>query len=134
MGVIAAVAGTGDGKPVVNDIAAYFEDARIHTVGDISVQGEYGCFTCGHGNYCPVGGFVEMYPLGTVVEPELVPTLTNQYPENPDLPKEERSRLNDARKMGEVLSVVMKMKAKKLEKFARAQSSRGSVGKRRSAT
>ena len=118
LGVIAAVAGTGHGTPVVNDIAAYFKDARIHTVGDISVQGEDPCFTCGHGNYCPVGGLADKYPLGIAVEPELVPCLTNQYPENPDLPKEERSRLNDARKMGEVLSVVLKMRAKKLEKFA----------------
>jgi multimeric flavodoxin WrbA len=129
MGVIAAVAGAGNGKPVVNDIAAYFADARIHTVADISVRGEYGCFTCGHGNSCPVGGFVEVYPLGTAVEPELVPSLTNQYPENPDLPKEERSRLNDARKIGEVLSAVLKMRAKKLEKFARSQSSRVSARK-----
>lgn len=134
LGVIAAVAGAGDGKPVVNDIAAYFKDARIHTVGDISVQGEDPCFTCGHGNYCPVGGLADKYPLGIAVEPELVPSLTNQYPENPDLPKEERSRLNDARKMGEVLSVVLKTRAKKLEKFARARSSRGSAKKRRSAT
>jgi len=132
MGVIAAVAGTGHGKPVVDDIAAYFEDARIHTVGEISAQGEYACFTCGHGNYCPVGGFVDMYPLGTAVKPELVPSLTNQYPENPDLPEEERSRLNDARRMGEILSKVLDTRKKKLEKFARAQSSRGSVRNRRS--
>ena len=118
LGVIAAVAGTGHGTPVVNDIAAYFKDARIHTVGDISVQGEDPCFTCGHGNYCPVGGLADKYPLGIDVKPELVPSLTNQYPENPDLSEEERSRLKDARRMGEILSVVLKMKKKKLAKWS----------------
>jgi multimeric flavodoxin WrbA len=122
MGVIAAVAGTGHGKPVIDQIAAYFDDARIHRVGDISIQGEDPCFTCGHGNYCPVGGFVVMYPLGTAVKPELVPSLTNQYPANPDLPEEERSRLNDARRMGEILSVVLATRNKKLKKWG---SSRG---------
>jgi len=124
MGVIAAVAGTGNGQPVVNDIATYFEDARIHKVGDISIRGEDPCFTCGHGNYCPVGGFVVMYPLGTPVKPEFAPSLTNQYPEDPDLHKEGRCRLNDARKLGEVLSVVLKVRKKKLEKWG-SSSRRG---------
>jgi len=44
MGVIATVASTGNSEPVVDDIETYFEDARMHTVKEISVQGEYACF------------------------------------------------------------------------------------------
>jgi hypothetical protein len=94
----------------------------MHVVGEISVQGEYACFTCGYGNHCPVGGFVEMYPLGTTVKPELLPSLTNQHPNNPDLPEEKRNRLNDARKMGETLSRVLGIRKKKLENFTSASS------------
>jgi hypothetical protein len=120
LGVIAAVAGTDYGEPVIKDLEAYFDDARMHIVGKISVQGEYACFTCGYGNHCPVGGFVDMYPLGTKAKPEIVPSLTNQHPNNPDLPEEARNRLNDARKMGETLSRVMRIRKKKLEKFTSA--------------
>jgi multimeric flavodoxin WrbA len=122
LGVIAAVAGTDHGTPVINDLKMYFDDARMHIVGEISVQGEYACFTCGYGNHCPVGGFVEMYPLGTTVRPELLPSLTNQHPNNPDLPEEKRNRLNDARKMGETLSRVLGIRKKKLENFTSASS------------
>ncbi len=118
LGIIAAVAGTGDGKPVIKDIETYFDDARMHIVDEISVQGEYACFTCGHGNYCPVGGFIDMYPLGTSIKSDIVPSLTNQHPDKPDLPQEERSQLNQARKMGEILSKVLDTKRIKQEKFA----------------
>jgi len=121
LGVIAAVAGTGNGEPVINDVEAYFEDARMHIVEEISVQGEYACFTCGHGNHCPVGGVVDMYPLGTDIKPELVPSLTNQHPDNPDLPQEKRNRLDYARKMGEILSRVLDTRKTKLEKFTRVE-------------
>jgi hypothetical protein len=63
-----------------------------------------------------------MYPLGTTVKPELLPSLTNQHPNNPDLPEEERSRLNDARKMGKTLSRVLQIRKKKLENFTSASS------------
>jgi hypothetical protein len=122
MGAIAAVAGTGNGKPVINDIKTYFNDARIHIVEEISVQGEYACFTCGHGNHCPVGGFVDMYPLGTTIKPEIVPSLTNQNPDKPDLPREERNRLNHARKMGKILSKVIDTRKTKQEKFTRGEN------------
>jgi multimeric flavodoxin WrbA len=122
LGVIAAVAGTDHGKPVIDDLKMYFDDARMHLVGEISAQGEYACFTCGYGNHCPVGGFVEMYPLGTTVRPKIVPSLTNQHPDNPDLPEEERSRLDAARKLGETLGKVLRIKKKKMEKFTSASS------------
>jgi multimeric flavodoxin WrbA len=122
LGVIAAVAGTDHGAPVIDDLKMYFDDARMHVVGEISVQGEYACFTCGYGNHCPVGGFVDMYPLGTTVRPELLPSLTNQHPNKPDLPEEERNRLNDARKMGQILSRVLGIRKKKLENFASTPS------------
>jgi hypothetical protein len=93
----------------------------MHVVGEISVQGEYACFTCGYGNHCPVGGFVDMYPLGTKAKPELVPSLTNQHPDNPDLPEEERNRLNDARELGKILRRVLQIKTKKLETFSSAR-------------
>ncbi len=129
LGVIAAVAGTGNGQPVINDVEAYFEDARMHLVGEISVQGEYACFSCGHGNHCPVGGFVDMYPLGTTIQPEIVPSLANQHPNNPDLPEEERNRLGDARKLGEILGRVLRIRKKKLEKFTHAESERRCVSR-----
>jgi multimeric flavodoxin WrbA len=122
LGVIAAVAGTDHGAPVIDDLKMYFDDARMHVVGEISVQGEYACFTCGYGNHCPVGGFVDMYPLGTTVRPELLPSLTNQHPNKTDLPEEERNRLNDARKMGQILSRVLGIRKKKLENFASTPS------------
>jgi hypothetical protein len=115
LGVIAAVAGTGNGQPVINDIKTYFDDARMHIVEKISVQGEYACFSCGHGNHCPVGGFVEMYPLGTIIKPKIVPSLTNQHPDNPDLHQEERNRVNDAKKIGEILGKVLDTKTTKLK-------------------
>lgn len=121
LGVIAAVAGTGNGQPVIDDLEEYFEDARLHIVKEISVQGEYACFTCGYGNHCPVGGFVDMYPLGTAIKPEIVPSLTNQNPDNPDLPEEERNLLNSARKVGEVLSKVLDTKENKTEEFTRVE-------------
>jgi multimeric flavodoxin WrbA len=122
LGVIAAVAGTGHGAPVIDDLKRYFDDARMHLVGAISIQGEYACFTCGYGNHCPVGGFVEMYPLGTRVKPDLFPSLTNQYPDNPDLPEHERNRLYDARELGETLSKVLRIKRQKLEAFYTARN------------
>ena len=129
LGVIAAVAGTGNGQPVINDVEAYIEDARMHLVGEISVQGEYACFSCGYGNHCPVGGFVDMYPLGTDVQPEIVPSLANQHPNNLELPEEERNRLGDARKMGETLGRVLRIGKKKLKKFTHAESERRCVSR-----
>ena len=122
LGVIAAVAGTAHGEPVINDLKMYFDDARMHLVGEISIQGEYACFDCGYGNHCPVGGFVEMYPLGTRVRQELRPSLTHQHPEKPGLPEAERNRLNDARKLGETLSRVLRIKTEKAQKFSGART------------
>lgn len=124
MGVIAAVAGMGNGEPVVDDIETYFEDARMHTVKEISVQGEYACFSCGHGNHCPVGGFVDMFPLGTKIKPEIIPSLTNQYPENPDLPHEERNLIKDAKETGKILSKVMDTRKAKLKGFKNKKSTK----------
>ena len=117
LGVMAAVAGTGDGKPVIKDIETYFDDARMHIVEEISIQGEYACFTCGYGNHCPVGGFVDMYPLGTAIKPEIMPTLTNQHPDQPDLSDEKRNLLIAAQKIGKVLSKVLDIKKAKQKKF-----------------
>jgi hypothetical protein len=50
-----------------------------------------------------------------------VPSLTNQHPDNPDLSEEQRNRLNEARKMGETLSRVLRIRKKKLENFTGAR-------------
>jgi multimeric flavodoxin WrbA len=118
LGVIGAVSGTGEGKPVIRDIETYFNDARMRIVEEVSIQGEYACFTCGHGNHCPVGGFVDMYPLGTTIKSDIIPSLTNQHPDKPDLPQEKRDQLAHARKIGEVLGKVLDTKKKKQEMFA----------------
>jgi hypothetical protein len=94
----------------------------MHTVKEISVQGEYACFSCGHGNHCPVGGFVDMFPLGTKIKSEIIPSLTNQYPENPDLPHEERNLVKDARETGKILSKVMDTRKAKLKGFKNKKS------------
>jgi hypothetical protein len=86
-------------------------------VEEISIQGEYACFTCGYGNHCPVGGFVDMYPLGTAIKPEIMPTLTNQHPDQPDLSDEKRNLLIAAQKIGKVLSKVLDIKKAKQKKF-----------------
>ena len=117
--VSAGIAGTGNGQPVIDDLEEYFEDARMHVVEEISVQGEYACFTCGHGNHCPVGGFVDMYPLGTEITPEIIPSLTNQNPDNPDLPEEERNLLDSAKSIGRILSRAIDTKEDKTKKFSR---------------
>ncbi|MCK5606194.1 flavodoxin family protein [Candidatus Pacearchaeota archaeon] len=124
LGIIAAIAGSGNGEPVIKDVETYFKDARMLIVEEISVQGEYACFSCGHGNHCPVGGFVDMYPLGTPIKLEIVPSLANQYPDKPDLPQEERNCLNYARKMGEILSKVLDTRKTKQKNFTCARRSK----------
>ena len=62
-----------------------------------------------------------MYPLGTTIKPEIVPSLTNQNPDNPDLPREERNRLNHARKIGKILAKVIDTRKTKQEKFTRVE-------------
>lgn len=80
-GVIIGVSGTGTSTHVVQDIKRFFDDARIHTVDQVEVQGEFACFTCGYGDKCSVGGYAGMYPLGTPITSERTPTLCNQRPE-----------------------------------------------------
>ena len=84
-GVIVAVDGIGDDRHVLRDAGLFFEDARINLVDKIVAQGEYACFSCGYGNRCSVGGFVELFPLGTPITKEIIPTIENQHPEICDL-------------------------------------------------
>jgi hypothetical protein len=119
LGVIVAVSGGDEGHYVVKDLETFFEDARIHLVESITVQGEYACFTCGHGNYCPVGGFKELFPLGTPITKSLFPSLTNQHPEISDLKPEKRDLLEKARGIGKTLSKVLKTKRAKEEGFVK---------------
>ena len=70
-----------------------------------------------------------MYPLGTAIQPEIVPSLANQHPDNPDLPEDERNRSGDARKLGEELGRVLRIRKKKLKKFTDAESERRSVSR-----
>ena len=117
LGVIAAVAGDGNGKPVIRDIQTYLQDARMDLVASISAQGEYACFSCGYGNRCPVGGFVELFPLDTPITREITPSLANQHPECPDLPPEERKIVERARRVGRVLVEVLATQKDKKDGF-----------------
>lgn len=100
LGVIAAVAGSGDGRPVVEDIEIFFDDAKIHALETIAIQGEYVCFTCGSGSDCPVGGFVELFPLGTRITREIIPSLINQHPNMCNLKPDEHNLSARAREIG----------------------------------
>ncbi len=104
---VVAVDGNGDGQFVFKDMKIYFEDAKINLVGEIAAQGEYGCFTCGYGNYCPVGGLIEYFPLGTEITSERIPSISNQHPENCDLEPVKRDITKAARDLGSVLSKVV---------------------------
>ncbi len=106
-GVIVAVDGIGDGRYVIRDAGLFFEDARINLVDTIVAQGEYACFSCGYGNRCSVGGFVELFPLGTPITKEIIPTITNQHPEICNLEPSNRTLIPQAKKIAEALCRVM---------------------------
>lgn len=106
-GVIAAVDGIGDGKHVIRDVKKYYDDAGINLVGNVVAQGEYACFTCGYGNYCPDGGFAELFPLGTPITEDIKPSISNQHPEICDLKPEERNIKEKAKNMGAILAKVI---------------------------
>jgi len=106
-GVVGAVDGIGDGRHVIRDAGLFFEDARISLVDTIVAQGEYACFTCGYGNRCAVGGFVELFPLGTPITKEIIPTIENQHPEICDLEPGKRTLMPQANNVGEMLCKVM---------------------------
>jgi len=112
--VIVAVDGSGSGEYVVQDLKNYFLDARINVAGTIAVQGEHPCFTCGYGNYCPVGGLIDYFPLGTEITPDRVPTITNQFPEKCDIPPEQRDITQKAKNLGAVLAKVVENRVDKL--------------------
>lgn len=104
MGVIIGVDGyKGNGEFVIRDVQRFFDDARIYTVSHITAQGEFACFSCGYGNYCPVGGFVELFPSGTPITGEITPSISNQHPEDKELPIKERDITARAAEMGKVL-------------------------------
>ncbi len=105
MGVIVGVDGNeGKGEFVIRDVHRYYEDARIYTVGNVTAQGEYACFSCGYGDYCPVGGFMELFPLGTPITDDIIPSITNQHPELKELQSGDRDVTAKARTMGMVLA------------------------------
>lgn len=110
-GVIVAVDGIGDGRHVLRDVGIYFDDARIHLAGQVIAQGEYACFSCGHGNYCAVGGFKELFPLGTAIVKDKIPSISNQHPECPAGAQKQRDLTTEAEAVGAMLArVVKKMK------------------------
>ncbi len=113
LGVIVGVAGGGDARCVIQDLEIYFDDARMYLVKTISAQGEYACFSCGYGNYCPVGGFAELFPLGTPIAESITPSIRNQYPEIPDIESERRNLLPIATEIGKTLDKVLEIKQKK---------------------
>ncbi len=110
---VVGVDGNGDGKYVFKDMKTYFEDAKINLVGEIAAQGEYPCFSCGYGNYCPVGGLIEYFPLGTEITAERIPSIVNQHPEKCGLEPEKRDITQAARDLGLVLSKVIDIYASK---------------------
>jgi len=113
LAAIVAVDGSGSGEYVIQDLGNYLQDARINIVGTIAVQGEHPCFSCGYGNYCPVGGLVDYFPLGTELTPERVPSLTNQFPEKCSLLPEQRDITLKARELGAVLGKVIDIRISK---------------------
>jgi multimeric flavodoxin WrbA len=114
--VVVATDGTGNGEFVFKDMKVYFTDARINLVGELAAQGEYPCFTCGYGNYCPVGGLIEYFPLGTEITSERVPSITNQHPEKCELEPSARDLTAKARQLGTVLGKVVNLHHSKSKK------------------
>lgn len=112
-GIIAAVAGSDRSGPVVADLTTFFEDARMHPAGTLAVQGEYACFSCGYGDLCAVGGFKELFPLGTEIRPEITPSLANQHPELADLEPDRRDLTQEAREVGRTLARLLEIRRKK---------------------
>ena len=100
LGVIAAISGKGDGRHVIRDLKEYFSDCRIKPVGHVVAQGEYACFTCTYGNKCSVGGFAELFPLGTPITDDIIPSISNQHPELCNLKPGERNITEKARLEG----------------------------------
>lgn len=116
--VIVAVDGSGSGEYVVQDLKNYFLDARINLAGTIAVQGEHPCFSCGYGNYCPVGGLIDYFPLGTEITPERIPSITNQFPEKCNVPPEQRDITLKARELGAVFGKIVEIRISKKENIA----------------
>lgn len=112
-GLIVAVAGSDRPEPVVEDLTVFFQDARMHLAATLPVQGEYACFTCGYGNYCAVGGFKNLFPLGTEITPKIMPSLTNQHPEKADLGPSLRDLTGRAREAGRTLARLVEIRADK---------------------
>ncbi|MCK8817521.1 flavodoxin family protein [Natroniella sulfidigena] len=80
VGVAIGVSGDGNSTAVIEDIKRFFVDARLEIVGEVEVQGEYACFTCGYGQRCAVGGLAEIYDLPLEITPDKIPDLCNQNP------------------------------------------------------
>ena len=78
--MVAVDGSAGTGEYVLGDLGRYFADARLDVVGDVAGGGEFACFTCGFGEDCDVGGFLSLYPPGTSIEPDRIPSLENQCP------------------------------------------------------
>ncbi|MTI83111.1 MAG: flavodoxin family protein [Firmicutes bacterium] len=124
-GIIVAVDGKGGGQHVIRDLTIYYKDAGIYPAGHITAQGEYACFSCGYGNYCPVGGFAELFPLGTEITKDILPSISNQHPEVCNLTPEKRDLTSEAKKTGAVLSKVVD------NLTAASRDSRNGSGKKR---
>jgi multimeric flavodoxin WrbA len=117
-GVIVSVHGTNEEQRYTLDgLKIYFDDARISVAGELLVQGEYACYTCGYGNYCAVGGFIELFPLGTPITKDITPSLTNQSPGICNLPKHKRDLSESARHLGSVFSKVIDITIKQRGNF-----------------
>lgn len=94
----------GTGVFVLADLKRYFEDARVDLLGSISAQGEFACFSCGFGSTCAVGGFAELYPLGTPITPDRTPSICNQLPNVANLPSAARDMRSKAHELGSLLA------------------------------
>ncbi len=94
--LMVAVSGSGEASPAIRDLEAFMSDARLRVVDQVSLQGEYACFTCGYGPTCMVGGYVGMYEPGTPVTRERIPCIANQYPHLPERLGDARPRLRRA--------------------------------------
>ena len=97
-GIIIGVSGDGDSTGVINDIRKFYKDARIETISEVEVQGEYGCFTCGYGGVCQVGGLTNLYNLPKSINEEDIPDLCRQHPEKYNNGKNILSELKKAAK------------------------------------
>ena len=95
-GVIVGVSGDGDSRYVIKDIKNFFDDARINTIDQIEVRGEYACFSCGLGHICSAGGLTNFYEIPVEKSDVRTPDLCEQYPGTENKEKDVLVELKEA--------------------------------------